>query len=169
MGEEKSSKYGDPLNLALSAWMNGEDLDIPVTKWFPFAMPRPSVAPDLVEKAIENYELQRDSSYRDYDNFCKNWKNYCWLGGRPLVVSGKGGLQLTWSYMGELLYGKFPATTKKSLAEQVALWLYNRSPGRWGESDLGEEQGSEVLSEEMKENVKYLYKKLRGRGLCRVW
>lgn len=168
-GEEKSAKYGNPLNQALAAWMHGEDLEIPVTKWFPFAMPRPSVAPNLVEKAIENYELQRDNSYRDYDNFCKNWKNYCWLGGRPLVVSGKGGLQLTWSYMGELLYGKFPATTKKSLAEQVALWLYNRSPGRWGESDLGEEQGSEVLSEEMKENVKYLYKKLRGRGLCRVW
>ena len=170
-GEEKSAKYGNPLNQALAAWMHGEDLEIPVGKWFPFAMPRPSVAPDLVEKAIENYELQRDSSHRDFDNFCKNWKNYCWLGGRPLVVTGKGGLQLTWSYMGELLYGKFPVGTKKSLAEQVALWLYNRSPRSWGEEGLVAESCSErdELSEEIWESLKYLYKKLRGRGLCRVW
>ncbi|MBO5731062.1 MAG: radical SAM protein [Treponema sp.] len=170
-GEEKSAKYGEPLNLALSAWMHGEDLEIPVTKWFPFAMPRPSVAPDLVEQAIVNYERQRDVSHRDFDNFCKNWKNYCWLGGRPLVVTGKGGLQLTWSYMGELFYGKFPAGTKKSLADQVALWLYNRSPGRWREERLVADSasGREDFSEEVWESLQYLYKKLRGRGLCRAF
>ena len=72
VGEEKSAKYGEPLQVALSAWMNGEDLEIPVTKWFPFAMPRPSVAPDIVEQAIVVYEQQRDRAYRDFDNFCKN-------------------------------------------------------------------------------------------------
>ena len=170
-GEEKSAKYGEPLNLALSAWMNGEDLEIPVTKWFPFAMPRPSVAPDLVEQAIANYEKQRDGAYRDYDNFCRNWKNYCWLGGRPLVVGSKDGLQLTWSFMGELFYGKFPAGTKKSLAENVALWLYNRSPGSWSEEGLVADSasGREDFSEEMKVVLKSLYKKLRGRGLCRAF
>ena len=170
-GEEKSAKYGAPLNLALSAWMNGEDLDMPVAKWFPFAVPRPSVAPDLVEKAIASYELQRDSSRRDYDNFCKDWAGYCWLGGRPLVVTGKGGLQLSWSYMGELFYGKFPAGTKKSLAEQVALWLYNRAPGRWSEEGLqeGKRFGLEEPSEEVREGLKCLYKKIRGRGLCRAF
>ena len=161
-GEEKSAKYGEPLNLALSAWMNGEDLEIPVTKWFPFAMPRPSVAPDLVEQAIANYEKQRDGAYRDYDNFCRNWKNYCWLGGRPLVVSSKDGLQLTWSFMGELFYGKFPAGTKKSLAENVALWLYNRSPGSLSVGDVV----SEELPYELADAINALYKKLRPNGLC---
>jgi hypothetical protein len=171
VGEEKSAKYGEPLNRALSAWMNGQDLEIPVTKWFPFAMPRPSVAPDIVEQAIVVYEQQRDRAYRDFNHFCSNGKDYCWLGGRPFVVAGKGGLQLTWSYMGELFYGKFPAGTKKSQAEQVALWLYNASPRRWSEEGLMAEDssGRAEFSEEVRENLKYLYKKLRGRGLCRVF
>ena len=170
-GEEKSSRYGNPLNQALAAWMHGEDLELPVGKWFPFAMPRPSVAPDLVEQAIANYEKQRNGAYRDYDNFCKNWKVYCWLGGRPLVVGSKDGLQLTWSFMGELFYGKFPAGTKKSLAENVALWLYNRSPGSWNKDGFVEGGASEIeeLSEEMKVVLKSLYKKLRGSGLCRAF
>ena len=161
-GEEKSRRYGNPLNQALAAWMHGEDLEIPVGKWFPFAMPRPSVAPDLVERAIANYERQRDGAHRDYDKFCRSWKAYCWLGGRPLVVGSKDGLQLTWSYMGELFYGKFPAGTKKSLAEQVALWLYNRSPKRWSSGDKIPEE----LSCELAEVIKVLYKKLRPNGLC---
>ena len=161
-GEEKSSRYGDPLNQALAAWMHGEDLELPVGKWFPFAMPRPSVAPDLVEQAIANYEKQRDGAYRDYDRFCKNWNNYCWLGGRPLVVESKGGLQLTWSYMGELFYGSFPAGTNKSLAEAVAQWLYNRTPQRWSE---GDEAGNQ-LAGELTGAFKALYKKLRPNGLC---
>ena len=170
-GEEKSSRYGNPLNQALAAWMHGENLELPVTKWFPFAMPRPSVAPDLVEQAIANYEKQRDGAYRDYDRFCKNWNNYCWLGGRPLVVGSKDGLHLTWSFMGELFYGKFPAGTKKSLAENVALWLYNRSPGSWNKDGFVEGGTSEIeeLSEEMKVVLKSLYKKLRGSGLCRAF
>lgn len=170
-GEEKSSRYGNPLNQALAAWMHGENLELPVTKWFPFAMPRPSVAPDLVEQAIAKYEKQRDGAYRDYDRFCKNWKVYCWLGGRPLVVGSKDGLHLTWSFMGELFYGKFPAGTKKSLAENVALWLYNRSPGSWNKDGFVEGGTSEIeeLSEEMKVVLKSLYKKLRGSGLCRAF
>ena len=161
-GEEKSSRYGNPLNQALATWMHGEDLELPVGKWFPFPMPRPSVAPDLVEQAIANYERQRDGAHRDYDRFCKNWKNYCWLGGRPLVVESKGGLQLTWSYMGELFYGSFPAGTNKSLAEAVAQWLYNRTPGRWSE---GDEAGNQ-LAGELAGAFKALYKKLRPNGLC---
>lgn len=162
VGEEKSAKYGNPLNQALAAWMHGEDLEIPVTKWFPFAMPRPSVAPDLVERAIANYERQRDGAHRDYDKFCRNWKAYCWLGGRPLVVGSKDGLQLTWSYMGELFYGKFPAGTSRSLAEAVAVWLYNRSPQRWSSGD----EIPEELSCELAGVIKVLYKKLRPNGLC---
>ena len=162
VGEEKSAKYGNPLNQALAAWMHGEDLEIPVGKWFPFAMPRPSVAPDLVERAIANYERQRDGAHRDYDKFCRNWKAYCWLGGRPLVVGSKDGLQLTWSYMGELFYGKFPAGTSRSLAEAVAVWLYNRSPKRWSSGD----EIPEELSCELAGVIKVLYKKLRPNGLC---
>ena len=161
-GEEKSSRYGNPLNQALAAWMHGEDLELPVGKWFPFAMPRPSVAPDLVEQAIAHYEKQRDGAYRDYDRFCKNWNNYCWLGGRPLVVESKGGLQLTWSYMGELFYGSFPAGTSRCQAEAVAQWLYNRTPGRWSEGDGAGNQ----LAGELAGAFKALYKKLRPNGLC---
>ena len=87
------------------------------------------------------------------------------------MVGSKDGLQLTWSFMGELFYGKFPAGTKKSLAENVALWLYNRSPGSWSEEGLVADSasGREELSEEMKVVLKSLYKKLRGRGLCRAF
>ena len=78
------------------------------------------------------------------------------------MVSGKGGLQLTWSYMGELLYGKFPAGTSRSLAEAVAMWLYNRSPKRWSSGD----EIPEELSCELAGVIKVLYKKLRPNGLC---
>ena len=78
------------------------------------------------------------------------------------MVESKGGLQLTWSYMGELFYGSFPAGTSRCQAEAVAQWLYNRTPGRWSEGDGAGNQ----LAGELAGAFKALYKKLRPNGLC---
>ena len=166
-GERKSAKYGEPLNAALSAWMRGEELTTPVERWFSFPMPRASVASNLVEQAIGEYEIQREKTYNDYKYFSQNWKKYCWIAGYPMVVTWKNGFQLSWTYMGELLYAALPKGTDKKTAEQVACWLYNLSPGKRDGPDSGLAQmfsNDTILSA-----VRFMYKKLRGNGLCRVF
>ena len=173
-GEEKSAGYGGPLNEALSAWMQGGGLDVPVGKWFPVPMPRPSVAPDAVEAAIAEYEGQRNTARRDYDNFCRNWKDYCWLGGRILVVKVRSGIQLKWMYMGELFSGTVPAGMSRTEAEELARWLGGLSPNNPADEKAPPEKlpcgggGAESLSDSIQAGIKALYKKLRGNGLCRV-
>lgn len=164
-GEEKSEKYGEPLNRALAAWMAGQALNKPVGKWFPFPMPRPSVPDTLVEEAIVKYEKQRDSSYKDYDNFCTNWKNYCWLGGKVFVSPCGGGWQLSWTYMGELLSCEFKGKDGKDSAEMVASWLNSASKIR--ATKTGTKDGT-VQEKVAPACIKSVYKDLRRGGLCRI-
>ena len=44
--EEKSAKFGNGLYAALQSWMHGENLNVPVEKWFEFKVPRPNVPKD---------------------------------------------------------------------------------------------------------------------------
>ena len=57
--EEKSAKFGNGLYAALQSWMHGENLNVPVEKWFEFKVPRPNVPKDLISKSIEKYEIGR--------------------------------------------------------------------------------------------------------------
>ena len=172
-GEERSERYGGPLRRALSAWMRGGGLDVPVGRWFPFPMPRPSVSPDLVEGAVAEYERRRNRAHRDYDDFCRNWQNYRWLGGKPLAARSRSGVQLRWMYMGEPFSGNLPPGMREAEAEKLALWLWclsGKSPVQ--EKDACERifSGSEgeKLPAFIQAGMRALYKSVRGRGLCRV-
>lgn len=161
-GEEKSVRYGKALNNALATWMAGEKLKAPVTSWFDFPMPKPSVSPHLVEHAIARYEKKRDTAFLDYGKFAAALgKGYVWLGGKPMVIPSvdkKGAFDLCWSYMGELIYGSFPFETTKNQAEKITdELLAMKSPETFG----GVQQENLKL-------YKSLYTALRGRGLSSI-
>ena len=61
--EEKSAKFGNGLYAALQSWMHGENLNVPVEKWFEFKVPRPNVPKDLISKSIEKYEERRNKEW----------------------------------------------------------------------------------------------------------
>lgn len=161
-GEEKSVRYGKALNNALATWMAGEKLKAPVTSWFDFPMPKPSVSPHLVEHAIARYEKKRDTAFLDYGKFAATLgKGYVWLGGKPMVIPSvdkKGAFDLCWSYMGELIYGSFPFETTKNQAEKITdELLAMKSPETFG----GVQQENLKL-------YKSLYTALRGKGLSSI-
>lgn len=161
-GEEKSVRYGKALNNALATWMAGEKLKAPVTSWFDFPMPKPSVSPHLVEHSIARYEKKRDTAFLDYGKFAAVLgKGYVWLGGKPMVIPSvdkKGAFDLCWSYMGELIYGSFPFETTKNQAEKITdELLAMKSPETFG----GVQQENLKL-------YKSLYTALRGKGLSSI-
>lgn len=169
-GEEKSARYGDPLNAALSAWMTGQALDRPVQKWFPFSMPRPSVTSRLVEDSIARYEARRDAAFRDWNHFSCHQDDYCWLGGRVLTAAAPSGRgwRLVWTYMGELLEAGFPPTVGRDSAEEVARRLNSRIPGKAGlRADGGKGDGRHGCGA-VPACAKSVYKELRRGGLCRI-
>ena len=92
-GENDSQKFGRGLNLALNSWMHGEKLGMNVCKWFDFKTPMPTVAHDLVQKAVEKYELRRNAEWKSPLNI----KRCAWLSSVPIVCKNK----LEWQYMQE--------------------------------------------------------------------
>jgi len=108
-GEGDSSRYTDPLDAALQAWMAGEGLDKPVRKWFPFPMPAPRIGADVIERYVEGYEARRDAERnKAFDPASR----YFWAGTKPVPVTDG----LVWWYLGEEV--RFPAD--KELSELVA-------------------------------------------------
>jgi hypothetical protein len=151
-GEERSSRYGVPLDNALAAWMAGEDLDLPVRSWFPFPMPSPSVPEDLAEQCIMAYERERDRAFKSEP---RAGEQYIWIGGSP-VVTGQGKSRLlSWMYMGEEVSVELAAKTSDSAARRLREL---KAAAARGETCDGAELGLEGT----------LLAALRGRGLCKV-
>ncbi len=136
-GEQKSEKYGASLMTALDAWMHGRGFEKPVQKWFPFYMPKPSVATDFIDKAIARYEHRRDAAFNEKppadgrqnagrsaaDNASggnsqnasgrhsleSDFSKYVWIGGKPIVVRRGKATFIEWTYMGEMFSVQVPA------------------------------------------------------------
>nr|MCR5217607.1 radical SAM protein [Treponema sp.] len=155
-GENKSEKFGPGLNLALQNWMHGEGLNKSVGKWFNFKTPQPTIAPDLIEKAIALYEINRDKKFAQPVNLKKSF----WLGGKILYSKNK----FIWNYKGELIEETIPQQLKNIFNENftpqsfaAALWNINPAISDY-----------EPL-EYMLDKIPDLYKILqlfRGQGLC---
>ena len=84
-GEEKSEKFSAPLNAALELWMHGEKLSKPVESYFPFKMPKPSIAKDYIASLIAKYEENRDRKFHKIPEQGSKEK-FVWLGGVPLLL-----------------------------------------------------------------------------------
>ncbi|MCR5725350.1 MAG: radical SAM protein [Treponema sp.] len=105
-GEHKSERFGPALDYSLDRWMHGEDLNRPVYKWFDFAVPRPSVAPDFIEKQIAVYERARDKAFAEPLPLAQDGRpdarHVVWLGGERLQSGSGKNARVRWTYMGEL-------------------------------------------------------------------
>lgn len=187
-GEEKSNRYTQPLEISLAAWMEGRDLYKNVRSWFPFPMPKPSVPPDYIERSLARYEQNRNRSFDDYGHFIRcGGTDYIWLGGAPELQRHKGRLQFTWSYMGELLYKDFPAGYSDAAARRCCTLLEQlvpeyrmeadkdpAPPAEPAPGDTGFSAGANVnrviSSAAEKPDVlpEFLYRVIRGNGLCRI-
>lgn len=94
-GEQKSEKYGRFLDYSLNQWMHGEDLEIPVQRFFDFQVPKPTVPQNFIEKIISEYEIKRN---KEFENVPTDNSKKIWLGGEKIKLkNGKIG----WFYMGE--------------------------------------------------------------------
>ena len=152
-GEEKSEKYGTPLSLAVNAWMHRKSLDKPVEKWFNFPMPKPTVQKNFVEKALEEYEIAKNQSYKEKMPSTLSSSDFAWLPDSvEILPSSKNQFQLSWVFMGEIFYSNFCFSSieeAKSTVESLqSLNLWNKTYT----------------------NVKIpekLFKELRGKGLCK--
>lgn len=158
-GEEKSEKFSAPLNAALELWMHGEKLSKPVESYFPFKMPKPSIAKDYIASLIAKYEENRDRKFHKIPEQGSKEK-LVWLGGVPLLLdsSDKSKMQICWSYMGELLY----ADIEKPKAHEVANVLETISAKNYDSFDKDKFSAERIYSVLGKK----LYKELRGKGLC---
>lgn len=158
-GEEKSEKFSAPLNAALELWMHGEKLSKPVESYFPFKMPKPSIAKDYIASLIAKYEENRDRKFHKIPEQGSKEK-LVWLGGLPLLLdsSDKSKMQICWSYMGELLY----ADIEKSKVHEVANVLETISAKNFDSFDKDKFSAERIYSVLGKK----LYKELRGKGLC---
>lgn len=152
-GEEKSEKYGAPLSLAVNAWMHRKSLDKPVEKWFNFPMPKPTVKKDFVEKALEEYEITKNQSYKEKMPSTLSSADFAWLPDSvEILPSGKNQFQLSWVFMGEIFYSDFSFSSIKEAKSTVeslqSLNLWNKTT-------------TKVKIPEK------LFKELRGKGLCK--
>ena len=113
-GEKRFSKWGAALDNALTAWMHGKKLEMPVRKWFDFEVPTPTVPKDLIEKAIDRYEERKSAPVKDIEK-----REIFWLGSKPVAcgkVNKKGLRKYSWIYMQE----EFSSEFEEDLAE--LLW-----------------------------------------------
>lgn len=152
-GEEKSEKYGAPLSLAVNAWMHKKSLDKPVEKWFNFPMPKPTVKKDFVEKALEEYEVAKNQSYKEKMPSILSSADFAWLPDSvEILPSGKNQFQLSWVFMGEIFYSDFSFSSIKEAKFTVeslqSLNLWNKT----------------TTCVKIPEK---LFKELRGKGLCK--
>jgi radical SAM superfamily enzyme YgiQ (UPF0313 family) len=82
--------YGYGLKKALLNYMHGACLDLPLHKWFDFKIPKTSISPDYIRKAIEEPEY----------NPAGNHNKIVWLGNKPMaeiITKSKKGNQ--WEVM----------------------------------------------------------------------
>ena len=62
-GEEGFNRYTLPLDTMLHDWMKGET-DTPVTRYFPFKVPRPQVQPERVSGLLQEYLTKEEAKNR---------------------------------------------------------------------------------------------------------
>ena len=107
--------FGFGLKKALLNYMHAACFDYPLQKWFDFKVPKPSVAPDYIRKAIE------DGEYISV----KGASKVVWLGKAPrteIFTKSKKGVQ--WEVMSLTFQTKKAAHTINVEPEKGA-WLVN--------------------------------------------
>lgn len=109
--------FGFGLKKALLNYMHGACFDFPLQKWFDFKVPKTSIAPDYIRKAIEEPELSSS----------KNSK-VVWLGKQPkteAIIKSKKGVQ--WSVL-SLTFQTKKSSFSISVDPEQGAWLAGLLP-----------------------------------------
>jgi hypothetical protein len=120
-GEEFFGQFAAPLETALDAWMDGEDLERPAASWFRIGgarKPGSAISPDYVEGMIARAEKELDADSPSP----RPAQTAFWVAGLPLVEQPeKPGLpvRLTWTCRGEAQSVSLPGPAAGSLARAV--------------------------------------------------
>lgn len=144
-GENRLAKFGEGLNNALQHWMHGEKLNSPLSQWFDFNVPKPTVPKNLVEQAVEKYEKRKAKESQQSVNIEKA----LWLGGTIIITKNK----ISWLFMQEEEFIK-PNMDQQSIIEFTdALNILN--------------QDNTKMKELIKKNPQTLslLQSMKGRGL----
>jgi radical SAM superfamily enzyme YgiQ (UPF0313 family) len=174
-GEERFTKYDEPLDRLLAAWMAGNS-SAPVAGAFPFAVKKPQVAPDLAARLLDAYARNRDKIRAALPIRASapvldaaegssaapepaGLSRLRFLGSRPLIVPGGKGPELRWRWrLGE----ERLRLRDREAAEKLASLLEAASHGNG--LDAGEFSGAltAALGEAGTERA---WKRLRDGGL----
>jgi hypothetical protein len=120
-GEQFFDPFAAPLEAALDAWMEGEELERPVASWFTTAgrkEPRPAVRPDYIEALIARAENELDAVPPQP----RPSQTAYWVAGLPLVEQpDRPGLpaRLSWTCRGEAHSVSLSEAAAGSLARAV--------------------------------------------------
>jgi len=102
VGEKDYDPFDGPLAASLASWMEGRDLERPLSAWFGRKASKPSIAGDLVESLIALAEAKLDATQAD-----PKARAY-WIAGAPIIQpfgvksSDSKKTLFSWAYRGEL-------------------------------------------------------------------
>lgn len=118
-GEEAFDRFDAPLAAALSSWMEGNGLDMPVSTWLGRGLPKPSISPDLAETLIASAEEALDAE-RPAPK-----ANTHWIAGLPMVKAagrdaGPDAARLAWVYRGEMRSLELPLDVAKATSAALS-------------------------------------------------
>jgi radical SAM superfamily enzyme YgiQ (UPF0313 family) len=154
-GEELFDQFAAPLETALDAWMDGDELERPAASWFRIGgarKPGSTISPDYVEGMIAQAEKDLDAIPPEP----RPTQTAFWVAGLPLVEQPeKPGLpaRLSWTCRGETHTLNVPEEAAGSLAR--AIEALSRSPAGLRFETLAAQAGSAAS----------LLPDLRGLGL----
>ncbi|MEO5892206.1 MAG: B12-binding domain-containing radical SAM protein [Ferruginibacter sp.] len=105
--------FGFGLKKSLLNFMHGACLDYPLQKWFDFKVPKTSVPPDYIVKALENEEISP----------VKPTAKVIWLGKQPLVESFTKSKKGAHWQMSSLTFQSRKETYNIKVDQQQGQWL----------------------------------------------
>ncbi len=117
-GGAEHESFGFGLKKSLLNYMHGACFDFPLQKWFDFKVPKTSVPPDFIRKAIEEPEYNPGNTN----------SKVIWLGGQPkaeTMIKSKKGAQ--WEVM-TLTFQTRKAALTINLEPSKGAWLLNMLP-----------------------------------------
>jgi hypothetical protein len=159
-GGERFDRYTLPLDRLLRSWMKG-DTSEPVQTAFPFDVPGPSTAPDLVDRLLDAYIHKRDAEREGLPDTGKY--NAVFLGSGPVLRLTKKGAELRWRWKLDDCVLRIKAGTAVQ-AERAAALLKTASEGNGIEAC----ELFKALETNFGSSAKQVWKTLRRQGLALI-